>query len=241
MKTTLLSILAILALTTACSKNNSFSIEGSLSNDANNGKMVYLQELKLDGSGEISIDSTRIQDKKFSFKGIADSVCVRFITIADATDNVESTSVVILEPGVINVSIDNIATVTGTPINEQYREMVNQDRVLEESYNGLQRNVSANQATAENITPEFTAEVKKKYKVLISEKGRIRFDFLRQNMQNSAGEFFFLSSLMVLEPNQMIELISLSRPSFQAQESVANIKEQAEMLGSMNMRDPLEE
>lgn len=240
MKKTFLFILTVLFVATACEKDKSFTIKGNLPDDDNDGKMVYLQELRLDGSGEISLDSALIQNKAFEFKGLADSVCVRFITVVDPTGNIENMSAIIVEPGTINITIDTVTTITGSPMNDRYRELIRQDKLVDDRQDEL-RDSYEGRVTLQNITPEFTADVKKKYKELLADKGKIRFEYLRENMQNPVGEFFFHSFLMTLEPNQVIELISLSRPSFQSNEMIQNIKEQAEMLGSMNMRDPLDE
>lgn len=223
-----------LALFSACSKSNSYTITGKLPDSENNGKKVYLQGIDLNTFEEVTLDSTTINNQLFSFKGNADSTCVRFITIVDPSGNIENMSAIIVEPGEINISIDSATTITGTPMNEKYRELVKQDKAIDQRRQEMDEAYEA-QMLQQNVTPEFIESIKAKYSEILKEKGRIRYEYLKDKMESPVGEFFFLSFIMTMEPNQIIELISLSRPDFQKKEQIVKIREQAEMLSSMDL------
>lgn len=188
---------------------NTCKITATLPDDSNDGKMVFLQELSLNGQDIINLDSTTIKGNTFRFDVKADSLNVRFLTIDDLQGDLTNMALVFIEKGDVSVQFDTINVVSGTPLNERYRTFLREDRA------------SDMQASD--------------YYQILEDKARLRFNFVKEIIDQPAGEFFFLSFLATMEPNQALELIKLSRPEFQQREEIRNIKTQAEhMINEMS-------
>lgn len=205
MKKYLSLISLILFVATSCS-NNECRITVTLPNNANNGKLVYLEELSMDGRSLKNIDSTTVTDNTFKFNVKADSLCVRFLTIENIEGDLTNNVLVFIEKGDVQVNMDTLNIVSGTPTNERYRKFVREDHQLDMK--------SSN------------------YYQILEDKSKLRFEFAKEIIQKPAGEFIFASFLPMLEPSQILELIKLSRPEFQEREEVKMIKKQAEYFAS---------
>lgn len=197
-------ILSAIILFLASSCSDSCKITVNLPDGANDGKKVYLQELSFDGNVVTNLDSTTVSDNTFKFTVGADSTCVRFLTIADVVGDLTNNVLVFIERGDVKVNMDTLNIVSGTPLNERYREFLREDNLLDMKKNN--------------------------YYQILEDKSRLRYEFVKEIIDKPAGEFFFVSSLPILEPSQIVDLIKHSRTQFQNREEVKQIRKQAEYL-----------
>lgn len=201
------SLISLSLLLLASCSGNTCRITATLPDDKNDGKLVYLQELAIDGEKIINLDSTIIKGNTFKFEVKADSLCVRFLTINEFHGDLTNMVLVFIEKGDVDVNIDTVNVVSGTPMNERYREFLREER-------------------------HFDMKRTNNYYQVLDEKSKLRFNFVKEIIAEPAGEFFFLTYLSTLEPAQALELIKLSRPQFQNKKEIQQIKMQAEYVMS---------
>lgn len=208
-----LSLIFVALLLFASCTSNDCKITVTLPNEGNDGKMVYLQELSLDGQEIVNIDSTTITGNTFKFEVKADSVSVRFLTIDNIQGDLTNMVLVFVEKGNVVVNMDTLNRVSGTPLNDKYREFMREDQLLDMQHGN--------------------------YYQVLDDKSKLRFNFVKEIIDKPAGEFFFLTYLTTMEPTQILELINLSRPQFQEKEGIKQIKQQAEYVMSPEFQQEL--
>ena len=217
----LLSVAALL-FATSCTDKNAYTVTGKVADAKLNGKEVYLQELSTDGQGFTSIDTTTIENGTFSFKGKTDSIAVRFISVAAENQH---PALFILEAGNIEINIDSVPTIKGTPMNDQYQIFANKSEEVNKKLVALgsqyQTAVSNN-----TITPELMEKLQSEGKSYSEQLAKLIFDYTKTNMQNPVGEFFFMASGAAFSEDQLRELLTLASPKFKKDERIQQLEKQ---------------
>lgn len=215
----LLSVVALF-LATSCTDKDAYSIKGKVANASFEGKQIYLQELNADGRGFTSIDTATIENGSFIFKGKAGEVpAVRFVAIADPT---VMPSLFILEAGNIELNIDTVPFVKGTPMNDKYQEFSTKNNEASKKMRSLGEQFQKASMDG-TMTPELDKQINDDYDAAKKELGASIFEYIKANIQNPIGEFFFLSSGNALEPEQMKELLSMVKPEFKQNEQIQEL------------------
>lgn len=217
----LLSVAALL-FATSCTDKNAYTVTGKVADAKLNGKEVYLQELSTDGQGFTSIDTTTIENGTFSFKGKADSIAVRFISVAAENQH---PALFILEAGNIEINIDSVPTIKGTPMNDQYQIFANKSEEVNKKLVALGSQYQA--AVSNNtITPELMEKLQSEGKSYSEQLAKLIFDYTKTNMQNPVGEFFFMASGAAFSEDQLRELLTLASPKFKKDERIQQLEKQ---------------
>ena len=109
-------LFALLFIYSCTSKN--YSIDGVIENKALNGTTIFIKERV--NRVWISLDSTKIENGKFTFKGVADTTKIAYIVYEFPKDNRTTRQVFILENGKLKVTIDSTGFMIfkGTKQNE---------------------------------------------------------------------------------------------------------------------------
>lgn len=214
----------------SCQDNNKYTINGTVSGDAYEGKNVYLQ--KLVGKDVVPTDTAVVQNGKFSFTGIADSVAVSLVALDETVNpQQESTVAVLIEPGKLEVAFDSVVTVKGTAANNAYtdhrlaqEELVKKIRGVIEQFNS--------ENVAGTMTPERDAELTKNYDEINDQLIALNFNFFKGNIGNKLGEFVFQNSryASMLEADQQKEILALASDEFKANEGIQRMIKRLENL-----------
>jgi len=207
---------------TSCTDKEAYTINGKVSTKEDfNGKQVYLQELNQDGRGFTSLDTAVIENGAFVFKGKATAApAIRFVAIADAPIR---PAMLILEAGKIEVNIDSVPSVKGTPMNDQYQEFSTKsnDITLKLKTIGEQYQKAMMEGT---MTPELEQKINDDHETARKELASAIFDYTKLNIKNPVGEFFFTSAGSAFEPEQMKELLTLVNPEFKNNEQIQELE-----------------
>lgn len=213
-------LLALLtALIFASCSNNSYTIEGVMTETTYEGKTIYLQlpdTAKSDGYN--IVDSAVIADSKFTLKGSLnkeENPSLAFLSVGKISDmdlSVDQSPIInlILEPGTISTEVgENNFKIGGTPINDDYNNIYIELHKLSEL----------------NSLPESEDKGKKQLAQLDSVQS-VMFSFTKKNAHNKIGEHMILSSLQgrAFEPEQYLELIAATDSSFRNQAEVQQLK-----------------
>lgn len=218
MKKITLLLLILAATFASCKDKGAYTIEGNFTDNALDGKMVYLQKIDSLQSESLSvIDSTTIKDGKFSLKGIAETPAMGFISVGKFENAEPDTPVgtLILEEGTIKISFDNTnISLAGTPKNEEFNK-------IHAVMNKLTDMIS-------KINPQDAnnPEVGKKVNDLQEELQVATFNFAKANIDNKAGEFLFYSSAKTFTKDQLKELIAASDTTFRNRPEIQELLKQ---------------
>jgi len=117
MKKILLYIFSITILTCcADSGNDRYKITGSLPGNTYDNEWIYLAPLIV-ASAE-AIDSVKVKDGTFRFEGVVDTPKIYILRTQSLPKFKIQQLLIVLEQGTLNVSLDSVSSVQGTPQND---------------------------------------------------------------------------------------------------------------------------
>jgi len=173
-----LSALSLVLATASCSKENGYTIDGSVNVEDNT--KVYMLQADQNNQPYIQ-DSTSVKSNKFSFKGISATPEISYLQV----EGVNGYVMVILENGLIKADIyrDSISKslVTGTISNDDFLKYKAETKALVENMNEISfatQNaiMDGDMATAENLQKDYK---RKEQEVLLYE-----WDFIIDNLDS---------------------------------------------------------
>ncbi len=183
--------LVLLLFTVLCvysCKNSTFTINGSVDRKELDGKTIFIKErIKREWK---TIDSAKIENQKFSFKGTSDTAKIAFI-VYEFPEHKRVRQAFVLEGGKITVSVDtaNFMTIKGTSQNDlfqSYQDTKNAFNTKVESYYKSQKDILK--------TPEqkviFDLEMEKFNKEEVS----IDRKFATEHVNTLVGTHVFMNS-----------------------------------------------
>lgn len=241
-----LSILfAVIVAMVSCQPGNSFQINGSIADPAYEGTTVYLQQSK--GREMINLDSATVTQGAFKMSGTADTVKVLYLSLDRSVNQGQmSRSLVVVEPGKINVKVDEGFAVSGTKLNDAYdiynksqEEIGKELRVISEKF----QSATQDGTMTDELREELMGEYDKQYKVITDQTK----EFIKSNVGNELGKFMFLTSASNFDIDAQKEILALADDAFKADENVQKIikrLEQAERVAigqqfiDFTMKDP---
>ncbi len=202
----LLPVIAILL--SACSQKS--QLNGKFANADNNGKTVYLLTMKDFNAPFEPIDSTVVKDGAFSFV-LNDSteVGVAYIVVKEPAKGTPNGIPFVYEKGNIEMYIDSVPKIKGTPLNEKSQEFFDKMAVVTKKMEAADAKVA--QASDSTDRQHYIAEMEG----LKKEMNTIGYNFVKENISNRIGEFFFVSFIDFFDESQVQELLKLASPEYQ--------------------------
>lgn len=205
----LLYLLPVIALLLAsCTKQN--ELNGTFANKSNDGKMVYLLSMKSLKDNFEPIDSVIVQNGKFKFKlKETTEPSVGYIVVKEAAEGTPNGIPFVYENGTIEVVIDSVAKTSGTPMNDKCQVFFNKLSDVVKQLDALDLKIY--QATDDVVRQGYMSQMD----ALNKQMGTIGYDFVKENIKNKVGEFYFISFMGVFSDEQVKELQALSSPEHQ--------------------------
>ena len=114
MKYLFIGIFTLLCLFACQSNDSQYIIKGTLPTAQQDGEWIYLAPME--NASIENIDSTRIENARFTFQGTGEEMKVLRMRILLRLKFQEL--LVVTEPGVTSVRIDSISSASGTPQND---------------------------------------------------------------------------------------------------------------------------
>ena len=114
MKYLFIGVFTLLCLFACQSNDSKYIIEGTLPTAQQDGEWIYLAPME--NASIENIDSTRIENARFTFQGTGEEMKVLRMRILLRLKFQEL--LVVTEPGVTSVRIDSISSASGTPQND---------------------------------------------------------------------------------------------------------------------------
>lgn len=219
-------MIALSVIVASCSDKNSYNITGTFKNKNLDSVEVYLAKLNDAQNDFVKIDTTKIINGKFSFKGnVSDTASVRFIMINGNTEDLQNPVLFVMEPGNINIVWDTLASVSGTKLNDEYQAYINKRRPIEKKMVQLIEEYQKTMVQKNGqITPAELQSFEARQEPIRKEMSETSFDYVKSMMNTPIGEFMFLSICQSLEDDQMKELLTMLTPEMEKNNNIQQIK-----------------
>lgn len=224
----LLSVIAMIA--TSCGQKDAFTVTGTLPNGEYDGQLVFLQTMDSTWNTRalVTIDTAEVRDGRFEFKGLAlQGPTIHYIQLDQAPDFLQRPQMVIVEPGKINIKMDTISTVGGTKINDAFQVYGDKASAFFKEMNAMYAQVMADTANTA-LKSEFDSKVESGQKEL----NIALFDFVKSNISNQVGAFFFAMSSYNLELDQLNGLMAELKPEYKSMERFTKLAERLERMNA---------
>ena len=219
---------AIAVIFAACQNNTEYTINGKVADPMFEGQKVNL--LEWTENDLTSVDSTIVVNGEFKIKGNTEAPVLRFIRLGEDANSVES--IVMVEPGKINVVYDSIFHVTGSKLNDVYTDFNNQQKEFSDKARSLSEQYDA--AAAEgDISEELETEIKSAYEKISDDAKTANYDFVKSNIDNELGQFMFINMSGMFDAEQQKEILAKTSAEFKEKENVKRVVEKLEAMESV--------
>ena len=212
----------------SCQNSNDYKVNGEIVNEAYEGTNVYMQKMTDDAM--IITDTSVVINGEFSFSGNAEVAELRFVTLDETVNAEQEIRVpVLIEPGKINVNFDTIITVSGTKVNDDYNSLRQEQHTLVKQIREVVGRFNAAQSEG-TLTETLEAEVNQEYESINNQLTELNFNFAKNNITNELGQYLFISSSSMFEPDQQRDILANASDSFKAKENVKRIVDRLDNL-----------
>lgn len=223
MKKFLFFLFAITLLASSCGEKEAFTIKGKLSGGEYDGQRVYLKTLDENQKDYTSIDTANVVNGEFTFKGVAKSGSVlHFIVLDNAPDKMKRPVPVIVEPGQIEVTMDSVSTVKGTPSNDAYQAFITKTNAIDTDLNELAKKIKSDPTSQADLRKQSD----EKYDLMKKET----YDFVKSNIQSQWGTYLFSRKSYLFSPDQLKELLTSVNPELKGNKQILRLETRIQAL-----------
>ncbi len=190
------------------SQKITYTVDATI-DSTDNGSPVYLKTLNDAKSEIVTLDSTTVQNGKFSFtETVNKPKQIRFVQIDQVAN---SPFLFVPEEGNITLNVsNNFVRLGGTNENNKLQELLSTEQDLSSRLNHI-----VNKYNDKDDASLNQSEYIKESQPLINEIKKNRIDYITKNIESDLGEFMLLSSLEFLPADTILLLIKQTRPDFQ--------------------------
>ncbi len=194
-------LISILFLFCHCKPQNyTYEISGSLPSNIYDGELIYLVPFK--NASPETVDSTRIKDGKFTFKGNDEEV--KILRMRPLLRLAIQELIVITEPGTTYIIADSTSAAYGTPQNEVLQNWKNNLIKTNSESAILHQRIKEASNTQDSL---LLASFKD---TLIIRQQDFNYQILMQNDSNTVGQFIHSMTYHSLREEQKKSLDKLS-------------------------------
>lgn len=202
-------------------QNKGFTVQGKLLDSSKDGLTVYMRGISNFNKADIETrDSAKIVNGQFSLKDSVNSEAdIRIINIQDSNGNVIVSDFFVVQPGIVNLSIDSMATVKGTLFADQHQLFRSKQENLANKVKEVD-NKAKTLYVANMLTEDEARNLQTQMQNISQEFTKIASEYVRDNIKNGVGEFYFIYYSSILPPAQLKELYAMTNSDFQNSPSV---------------------
>ena len=200
----ILYLSVITVLLAACQNKSEYTIWGDVANGEFEGEKVYLE--KWDDSIKVIVDSTVVKDNEFVFLGETKTPVLGFITIGDKRNNINT--MLMVEPGEVNIEYNDGLYVSGTKINNAYSEYKSKQKDFDARSNSIIK--QRNDALADDaLSDELNKKLETSYFQNQDESKASTISFIKENIGNELGHYLFRASSRRYDIDERKEILAL--------------------------------
>lgn len=224
------------ALLAGCSTKPAYTIQGTVANPALDGNYVYLCDLN--GRNNSPLDSALVQNGAFTLKGeqatpllaqlkfnkeiIDPAGQPRDKRMYDTGENYKFSIVFVLENAPLQVKLDTVSTVSGTPENNALQEFLNGiDRIRQEA-----APLSEKVMNFKSLSKEEQKAVEAEYDRFMEQRGALAEQYIAANADKLSGGYIFWSFRYLLEEETQNKLVARADSVFKSAPGVNALIEQ---------------
>lgn len=178
------TFILMLFLIFSCTSNETFKVEGRVTDETLNGSKIYF--VALDGPVSRNVDSTFIMDGRFTFAKKADSLCIKILRVPVRYPNAVEDLVVVTESGNLNVVLSGNSHGEGTRLNNILQSWKEQKR----AYDSVQWELYS-QKSKKGINQESIDSLMKYSEALNKSYRSDIISLMNENIYNGIGLLFF--------------------------------------------------
>ena len=211
-----LSVIAVVFA--ACQNKSEYTVHGNITGDDFEGQQVFFE--KWTDSIMVSVDSTTIHNGEFTIKGETTSPVLRFLTLGNKDSKVRT--LLMVEPGKIDVTYDSTFHISGSKINDAYTEFNTKQTELNTKIRTLsdQYNVAASEG---NINETLEEELTSAFNKAADESKAMNYDFIKSNINNELGQYLFMVSSSMFESEQQKEILALTNDEYKSNKNIKRV------------------
>ena len=193
-------------------------MNGKVNDPAYNGAKVYLQAIERGDTAYSpkDLDSTTVTNGSFLFREAAETLDIRIVSI-HALDNQNKkriAAIFISEPGTIDITLDSISIVDGPAENGKHKVYTESQREIYDQMRSTQ-NEAIRLRVDGKLTQEKVSELEDKFNKYQQQLVDVSFNYVKDNMGNRIGEFYFVALGSAFTADQIVALHKLSRKEYQ--------------------------
>lgn len=191
----------------ACSEKPGYEITGTVSDADLNGKYVYLYQYGPDDAAPM--DSALVQNGTFTFKGAQDTPVLSSLHFAEdvieparaaAGENAPFATIFILENGKLQVALDAVSSVSGTPENDGLKALQGEIKSLRGDVDKLMADMKSEDTAIVNAAEQKYEEIDGKVTAVV--KNYIQNNTTKQSAAKLLYDFRY--NLNEIEQNDII-------------------------------------
>ncbi|MGL5318199.1 MAG: thioredoxin-like domain-containing protein [Bacteroidales bacterium] len=210
-------------LATSCNLSpQGFEIKGKASAELE-GKMVYLSEYT--GRDSFVRDSARVQEGAFMFRGIQDSISNYKLSFIRDKGQVDLSAVMVLENASYRVSVDSVIRITGSPLNNSLRALLDTNAVLCKKSIVASAELESLKRKGE-LTPEIESALNAIIEDVYARSQHNEIAFIEQNKNNVAGAYVFASHIHNFDDDTKRQIINSAGPDFLRYQPIELMKQE---------------
>ena len=210
----LLFFVGILLGLSSCSNN--YTIEGTVDKMAD-GAMVLLQ--KQINESFVSLDSTYVKNGKFTFRGKQDTATMALLTMESREKLPYTPALFILENGILKVNIDTISSVSGTELNDRFRDYMKSRFATDKKMELLSREYVTDYLSG-TLTDSTFAKLKGQFSSEESKLRTLTQEYIQNNTDNISGVYVFLQNNYLFSAEEQSSIIRNAKPLFQKNQMI---------------------
>jgi hypothetical protein len=197
---------SIAILFASCASKPKFDLEVNINNNRSLINKEFVVSQKIDGSNVYS-DTTKIQKDNFQLKVPYKGQALVNISIPES--NVRDIMVV-AEEGKIQLNIEGVKVhIGGTPLNDCLQAFYDGNDSVALLFKQLDDDY-ASQSQTGKPTPKINEEYQQKRLQLLKENTDRMIAFIKENVDNPVGEYYFMTQYITLPLDRKLELNSFA-------------------------------
>lgn len=238
------------ALLASCSSKPGYKIDGTVSNPALDGKYVYLCDLN--SRNNTPIDSTLVQNGKFTFQGTQDSPTLTLVQFnktdlfpdgqKDTRDygpgeNTIFSTVLVLENAPLQVKLDSVSSIAGTPENDAFQAFINgiDDIRKESAY------LDEKLAVYRSLSPEEKKEVANAYDGFMNKRAALAKEYINNNINKLTGGFVLWGFRYYMGEDEQLAIAERADSTFKAAPGMSQLMNHLEVVKSVAVGKPFKD
>lgn len=238
------------AMLASCDPLPKYKINGTVSNPALNGKYVYLCDLN--SRNNLPMDSALVENGAFSFKGTQSSPLLTLIKFNETDlfpggqkdtrdygpgENAIFSTILVLVNAPIQVKLDTVSVISGTPENDKLQAFVNGINDIRNQSAYLDEKL----AVYRELPPQEQREVEKAYDGFMEKRTGLAKEYIQNNSDKLSGGYILWTFRYFLNEDDQQVLVEKADSLFKSAPGMPSLIRYLEIVKSVAVGKPFKD